>query len=124
MGASGLTMSTSMHATRRADLLQTIEKPRPAKAKVPLQDLENGGRLLRLAIAHAGLTPKEAAYLCSVADASQFNRMLDGIEKFPVHVLLRPAARPILHELLILVSVEQGSCTVERVVRIREASAK
>lgn len=113
-----------MHPTRRAHLLQSVESPKPLKAKVPLQDLEReeGARLLRKAIANAGLTAKEAAYLCSVGDASQFNRMLDGIEKFPVHLLLRHSARPILHELLILSAVEQGTATVERIVRIQESA--
>lgn len=115
-------MSTMMHPTRRAALLQGIETSGQLKANPPLQDLENGGRLLRKAIIHAGLTAKEASYLCGVADASQFNRMLDGIEKFPVHLLLRSSARPILHELLILIAVEQGSCVVERVVRIKESA--
>ena len=92
------------------------------KAKLDLQDLENGGQVLRKAIADAGLTPKEAAYLCGVADASQFNRMLDGIEKFPVHLLLRKAARPILHELLIIIAVAQGNCIVERTIRIKETA--
>ncbi len=110
-----------MHPARRADLLQKIDRPTPAKAKVDLQELENGGRILRAAIANAGLTPKEAAYLLSVGDASQFNRMLDGIEKFPVHLLLRVSARPILQELLILAAVAQGTATVERVIRVKEA---
>jgi hypothetical protein len=117
-------MPVTMHPTRRAALLQNIEKPKPLKANPPLQDLEkeDGARLLRKAIANAGLTPKEAAYLCGVADAAQFNRMLDGIEKFWVHVLLRKAARPILHELLIIVAVEQGTCQVERTIRIKETA--
>jgi hypothetical protein len=111
-----------MHPTRRAHLLQGIEKPRPLKAKLDLEELEHGGRLIRQAIVNAGLSSKEASYLCSIADASQFNRMLDGIEKFPVHLLLRVSARPILHELLILAAVEQGTATVERVVRIKESA--
>lgn len=115
-------MPAMMHSTRRDALLQDIERPRPAKAKLDLQELERGGRLLRKAIGHAGLSPKEAAYLCGVSDASQFNRMLDGLEKFPVHVLLRAAARPILHELLILSAVEQGDCVVERVIRVTESA--
>lgn len=110
-----------MHSTRREALLQELEKPRAAKAKLNLQELEHGGRLLRAAIANAGLTPKEAAYLCGVQDASQFNRMLDGVEKFPVHLLLRVSTRVILRELLILAAQEHGSCEVERVVRFREA---
>lgn len=115
-------MNAMMHPTRRAALLQGVEKAEPAKAKLDLQELENGGRLLRRAIACAGLSAKEAAYLLGVGDASQFNRMLDGVEKFPVHLLLRKSARPLLHELLILISIEQGNCVVERVVRIKETA--
>jgi hypothetical protein len=117
-------MSTMMHSTRRQALLQSVETPKPLKANPPLQDLEKaeGGRLLRKAIANAGLTPKEASYLCGVSDAAQFNRMLDGLEKLWVHVLLRKAARPILHELLIIVAVEQGTCQVERTIRIKETA--
>lgn len=113
-----------MHSTRREHLLQSIETPKPLKANVPLQDLEreDGARMLRHAITNAGLSAKEASYLCGVADASQFNRMLDGLEKFPIHLLLRKSARAILHELLILAAVEQGTAKVERVVRILETA--
>ena len=117
-------MSAIIHPARRSRHLQTIENTPKPMAKVSLQNLEaeNGGRILRKAIAYAGLTSKEAAYLCGVADASQFNRMLDGVEKFPVHLLLRKSARPILHELLILSAVEQGTAVVERVVRLTESA--
>ena len=117
-------MTAMMHPTRRAALLQNIETPKPLKANPPLQNLEkeDGARLLRQAIAYAGLTPKEAAYLCGVGDAAQFNRMLDGLEKFWVHVLLRKSARPILRELLILVAMQEGSCEVERTIRIKETA--
>lgn len=115
-------MATSMAHAHRQGLLQGIERPRPAKAKLDLQDLEKAARLLRLAIAKAGLTPKEASALVDVNDASQFNRMLDGIEKFPVHLLLSHKARVILRELLIQTMVESGECQVERVVRIKESA--
>jgi hypothetical protein len=114
-------MSASLPKSVQCGLLQTIERARPAKAKLVLQDLESAARLLRQAIAKAGLTPKEASALVDVNDASQFNRMLDGIEKFPVHLLLNHKARVILRELLIQALVEDGTCDVERTIRIREA---
>lgn len=115
-------MGAMLQQQRRSLLLQGIEKPRAAKAKLDLQDLEKAARLLRLAIAKAGLTPKEASALVDVNDASQFNRMLDGIEKFPVHLLLNVKARIILRELLIQALKDSGECEVERVVRIKETA--
>jgi hypothetical protein len=115
-------MEHSVAAARRSGLLQTIERARPAKAKLALQDLERAARLLRLAIAKAGLTPKEASALVDVNDASQFNRMLDGIEKFPIHLLLNLKARVILRELLIQAMAESGDCTVRRVIDIKESA--
>jgi len=114
-------MSVSLHPTRREALLQTVEKATPAKAKVGLQELENAGRFLRKAIGRLGLTPKEASGLVDVNDASQFNRMLDGIERLDVHRLLTKKARPLLREMLILVLLESGECEVERTIRIKEA---
>lgn len=113
-------MAASMPVTSRLGPLQSYEKPRPAKAKLPLQELEKAARLLRLAIKNAGLTSKEASALVDVNDASQFNRMLDGIEKFPVHLLLSQKARIILRELLIQSLKETGECEVDRVIRIKE----
>jgi hypothetical protein len=97
-----------------------VDKPRPAKANLPLQDLETAARLLRVAIAKAGLTPKEASALVDVADASQFNRMVAGLEKFPMHRLLQPKARVILRELLIQSMLDAGDVTVETTIKIRE----
>jgi len=112
-----------IHPTRRAALLKTAESAPKTQAKVSLNEVENGGQMLRRAIAYAGLEQKEAAYLCGVADAAQFSRMLDGIEKFPVHLLLRKSAAPILRELAIVSAMAQGECKVERVIRFVETAS-
>lgn len=106
--------------TESAAPLQNLENGSRSTAKANLHGLEHAAKLLRQAIAKAGLTPKEASALVDVNDASQFNRMLDGIEKFPIHLLLNVKARAILRELLIQSMVESGECEVERTIRIKE----
>jgi hypothetical protein len=113
-------MSLSMHATRRADLLQRIERARPAKAKLNLNFLENGGRLLRLAYHRAGLSQKEAMAALGIDDPAQFNRMLAGKEKLWMHQFLRPEAEAIWKELIFVAAQSIPGMSVERIVRLVE----
>lgn len=115
-------MSTSMQPQRRADLLQSIEKPRMARAKVNLNFIENGGRLVRLAYHRAGLSQKEAMAALGIEDPAQFNRMLDGKEKLWMHQFLRPEAEPIWKELVFIVAQSIPGMSVERIVRLVESA--
>jgi hypothetical protein len=112
---------SSLPQGRRDALLNGIEKPKMARAKLNLNFIENGGRLVRLAYHRAGLSQKEAMAALGVDDPGQFNRMVDGKEKLWLYLLLRPEAAAIWKELLVIAACEAG-CEVERVVRIKESA--
>jgi len=115
-------MAAIMPATRRLDLLQRMEKPRPAKAKLDLNFIESGGHLLRMAYHRAGLSQKEAMAALGVDDPAQFNRMLAGKEKLWMHQFLRPEAQAIWKELIFIAAQSIPGMTVERVVRLVESA--
>jgi hypothetical protein len=115
-------MSVSIHPTRRADLLKGIEHAPMVKAKLDLNFIENGGRLVRLAYHRAGLTQKEAMVALGVDDPGQFHRMLEGKEKLWMHQLLRPEAAAIWRELIFVAAQSIPGMTVERVVRLVESA--
>jgi hypothetical protein len=114
-------MGGSLPQGRRADLLNTLPKPRMVKAKPDLNFLQNGGRLLRLAIARSGLSQKEAMAALGIDHESQFSEMLGGKQKIWMHQMLRPEAAAIWKELLVIAACEAG-CEVERIVRIKETA--
>lgn len=115
-------MPQTMPQSRRVDLLNTLEKPRMARAKLNLNFIENGGRLVRLAYHRAGLSQKEAMAALGIDDPGQFNRMLDGKEKLWMHQLLRPEAQAIWKELIFVAAQSIPGMTVERVVRLVESA--
>lgn len=90
-------------------------------AKANLRFQENTGQLIRAAIRAANLTISEASALCDVKDEAQFRRMLDGKEKFGIHLLLTEKARPIWRELMAL-TARQSGYAVERVIRWTESA--
>ena len=114
-------MPATIAQAHRANLLNSVPRPRMAKAKADLNFLQNAARLLRLAIARTGLSQKEAMAALGVEHASQFSEMLDGKQKLWMHQLLTAEAAPIWRELIVLAALEAG-CEVERVVRIRESA--
>jgi hypothetical protein len=65
-------MSAMMHPTRRDALLQSLEKPHMVKAKLDLNFLESGGKLVRLAYQRAGMSQKEAMAALGIDDPAQF----------------------------------------------------
>lgn len=72
-------MPNSVHPTRRADLLQTVDGPTMAKAKLAIHDVDKLGDVVRLALHRAGIAQKEAAILMDL-DQSRFVRQLAGKE--------------------------------------------
>lgn len=115
-------MPNSMHSTRREALLNSIEKPRMLRAKLDLNFIENGGKLVRLAYHRAGLSQKEAMAALGIDDPGQFNRMLDGKEKLWMHQLLQPSAHAIWKELIFIAAQSIPGMTVERIVRMVESA--
>jgi hypothetical protein len=115
-------MSAMMHPTRRDALLQSLEKPHMVKAKLDLNFLESGGKLVRLAYQRAGMSQKEAMAALGIDDPAQFNRMLAGKEKLWMHQFLRPEAQTIWKELIFIAAQSIPGMTVERVVRLVESA--
>jgi hypothetical protein len=103
------------------DPRNSFPKPRMAKAKLDLNFVQNGGKLLRVAIARSGLSQKEAMGALGITHAGRFSEMLDGKQKLWMHQLLRPEAAAIWKELLVLAASACG-CEVERIVRIKESA--
>lgn len=114
-------MAASLPEPSPARPRNTFPKPRMARAKLDLNFVQHASKLLRLAIARSGLSHKEAMVALGVEHAGQFSEMLDGKQKLWVHALLRPEARGIWLELIVLTANESG-CSVERVVRISESA--
>lgn len=114
-------MSSSLAHSAGAGPRNSFPKPRMVKAKLDLNFVQNGGRMLRQAIARSGMSQKEAMAALGVEHAGQFSEMLDGKQKLWVHTLLRPEAQGIWKELLVIAAQEAG-CEVERVIKIRESA--
>ena len=112
-------MPVTMHQTRREALLKQIDRPSPAKADL-LNKVEIASKLLRLAIARAGLNQDQAMDALGISDKGQFSRMLDGKEKLWMHQFLRPEAQPIWKEVIFLAAQSIPGMTVERIVRLVE----
>lgn len=79
------------------------------------------GAVIRSAIKCAGLSISEASGICGVKDEAQFRRMLDGKEKFGIHLLMTQQARPIWRELM-AITARQSGYAVERVIRWTESA--
>lgn len=115
-------MSVTMHQTRRDALLNSVRSPEPIKAKVDENFVHNASRLLRKAIGKTGMSHDEAMDALGFVHKGEFSEALDGKRKIWLHQLLRREAVAIRRELLILSEVEQGTGTVERVVRLTETA--
>jgi len=110
-------MSVSLPAPRCADLLQSLERPHCAKAKLDLNQVEKAAALLRAAIRRSGHLEK----VCG-NDAGQLSRKLDGKEKLWFHEMVATWPPDVWCELLVVLAntVCAGHFSVERSVVIRE----
>lgn len=116
-------MPVTMHQTRRDVLLNSVRTGEPMKAKLDVNEVHTAGRLLRLAIARAGMSHKEAMDALGVEHKSEFSQMLDGTRKLWVHQLLREEAKPIWKELIFVAAASIEGMTVRRVVELVEKNA-
>lgn len=116
-------MPQTMPQADRTAQLNSVRKASPAKANLTENCVRIAGQLLRRAIEHTGMTYEDAQHALGFAHKGDFSEALDGKRKLWAHQLLRPEARRIRKELLILSALEDGDCEVERTIRIKEKSA-
>ena len=115
-------MPQSLLQTAHESLLNRVHKPTAAKAKLDVNFVHTSARLLRTAISKTGMNQDEAMRALGYEHKGQFCELLDGTRKLWAHQLLRTEAAAIRRELLILTLLEEGTCEVERVVRIKESA--
>lgn len=113
--------SQSYAQGNRVSDLDHVPSAKPAKAQLPDAYSVLSGRLLRGAIARTGLSQKEAMTALGFEHKGGFSEALSGRRQIGIHRLMRQEAAGILREFVILMSLEQGMCEVERVVRFKEA---
>jgi len=111
-------MSPTITADRRADLLDSLERPKCAKAKPDLKELEKAAQILKAAIDRSGYLQKQ----CGNHGEAQIARQIDGKEKLWFHEMVATWPPEVWRELLIVLAqtVCQGRFTVERTLVIRE----
>jgi len=108
-----------MDATRRAELLTTVDRAAPVKASI-LTDGEkraHAGRMLRRAISSSDL--KYAAV--SDKDHAQLSREIDGKEKLSFHEMVACWPPAVWVELLPILAVHFGG-DVETTIRFRRSA--
>lgn len=115
-------MPQSLLQTAHESLLNRVHKASPAKANLDGNFVHTSAQFLRKAIDKTGMNQDEAMRALGFTHKGQFCELLDGTRKLWTHTLLRTEAASIRRELLILTLLEEGTCEVERVVRIKESA--
>lgn len=113
-------MPQSLPQVDRVARLNRVPKATPAKANVPENEVHSSARLLRQAIDLTGMNQDEAMTALGFTHKGQFSEALDGKRKLWAHQLLRASA--ICAQLLILKLQRDGTCQVERVIKIKESA--
>lgn len=106
----------------RLSRLNSLEKPRAAKANVTLNDFETRPELLlKEAIKRSPLTNQEVMHALGIKDPAQFSRLLDGNSKDRLwwHSMVQRLPRPVWRELVLLLAPHIGF-HVRRSITLRE----
>lgn len=115
-------MPDSVSQADRENRLHSVERPKPAKAKLTHNGVVRAATLLRLAIARSGIQQKTLGH-----DRPQVSKKLNGEspDKLWFHEMLDDWPPEVWRELLVLIALEVcgGTFDVERSVTIRERRA-
>jgi len=113
-------MTASVDPARRTELLTTVERPAPAKARLltAREKRDTASRIVRLAIARSDL--KYAAV--SDKDHGQLSREIDDVEKLSFHEMVATWPPAVWRELLPLLALHFGG-TSARVVTLPDVAA-
>lgn len=109
----------SMHPSRRVNLLNTVGRPEPAKAKLSDNGVVRAANLVKLAIARSGVQSKALG-----DDKAQTSKKLSGVtdHKLWFHEMVADWPVEVWRELIPLLALEVCGefYEVERAVTIKE----